>query len=312
MIEVQEPPDVPLWVVVLDDAYQRLCESILKADAEFEGVKGDCRKQGILIHSLEGDFPKDTTFKNAHQFAAAVFTKLGEELALKGIKVEIPSNDLPDSILPAQFQQARDYRSFRPLKLYQYLFEKYAGRNAHKLVQSHAAKAFVRHFGHHSWDYVGAVEPDRARRPILDNFIAKSFTEAKNGYVGHLTTYQGDSFRAAAGRIDWKYDSSNGVKLALYDLADLLQLADRNQGLIDFVRLTGDLVAAKTRGKDDDITYGQRCIHQDPDSGEMLVIFRKEKLEIRFSTALLDIIRSFLITHHPDFTTTITVVSKGA
>lgn len=301
MISVQEPPDVPSWVSILDDNYRRLTESILKANAEFRAVKVACYNQVTGMYGLEGDHPPDTIHKNAHQFAAAVFLKLGEELALKGVKVEIPSKDLPEAILAAEYKNFNDPFSFSPIKLYQYLFEKYAGQNSRKLVQTRVAQAFVRHFGHHAWDYVGAVEPDRARRPIFDNFLTKSFTETKNGYTGYLTTYEGNSFRPVAGRIHWKYDSANGVKQALYDLADLLHLADRNPELVDFVRLAGDLAAGKTYGKEDDIPYGQRCAHQDPDTGEMVITFRKEKLEIRFSTGLLDIIRNFLLTHHPDF-----------
>jgi hypothetical protein len=292
MTVVQEPPDVPKWVNALEDGYQRLTTSVMRANHEFHYTNMLVRN--LHVHSIEGNFNQDVLHKNASQFAEAVFKKLGEELSLKGVSVVIPPNDLPEKILPMNLKDFKDPLSFSPIKLYQYLFEKYAGQNSQILVLSRAAVAFTRNFGHHGWEFVDAGS-ERARQPKLDTFFEKSFEQKGDFYHGYITATPGETWGAIANMIDWKYDSRGQISQALNQLADLLHLVDRGDDIVGVARTISTIVNDKASGQN--IPYGQKANH----GNDMVITFRKGKMEFKFSTALMDVIRTFLLSYHPDF-----------
>jgi hypothetical protein len=299
MTTVQEPPDVPKWVDALETGYQTLTTSVMRANHEFYYTNKLVRS--LHVHSIEGAFSEDVLHKNAHQFAAAVFKNLGDELAHKGVPVEIPGNDLPETILPMNLKDFKDPLSFSPIKLYQYLFEKYAGKNSQALVLGRVARGFTRAFGHNAWEFAydgNSGDPrdlERKRLPKLDTFFEKSFEQKGGFYNGYITATQGDTFGRIASMIDWKYDSRGEIRQNIENLADLLVLTDSGKPFVNNIRLLAKLIGEKTSGKD--IAYGWRSIHGE----SLLFTFRKEKLEVKFSTAFMDDIRTFLLNHHPDF-----------
>lgn len=292
MTIVQEPPDVPEWVDALEDGYQRLTSSVMRANHEFYHVNKVVRD--LHVHSIEGNFSEDVLHKNASQFAEAVINNLGQDLSLKGVPVVIPPNDLPESILPMNIKDFKEPRSFSPIKLYQYLFEKYAGQNSQILVLGRAAKAFTRNFGHQSWEFVEA-SPERVRQPKLDTFFEKSFEQKGDFYHGYIAACPDHTWGAIANMIDWKYDSRGEISKALDNLADLLHLIDRGDDIVGMVKTTSTIVSDKTKGQD--TPYGQKMNH----GNDIVITFRKGRLEFKFSTALMDAIRTFLLSYHPDF-----------
>lgn len=292
MTTVQEPPDVPKWVDALETGYQTLTASILRSNHDFYHVNKIVRD--LHVHSIEGNFDQDLPHKNAHQFAAAVFKNLGDELAHKGVPVEIPGNDLPETILPMNLKDFKDPLSFSPIKLYQYLFNKYAGKNSQALVLGRVARGFTRAFGHNSWEFV-PVGSERERLPKLDTFFEKSFEQKGGFYNGYITATQGDTFGKIASMIDWKYDSRGEIRQNIENLADLLVLTDSGKPFVNNIRLLAKLIGEKTGGQD--VAYGWRSIHGE----DLLFTFRKERLEVKFSTAFMDDIRTFLLNNHPDF-----------
>ena len=239
MTIVQEPPDVPKWVDALEDGYQRLANSVLRANIDFHQVTTVVRS--LHVHSIEGSFSEDVLHKNASQFAEAVFKNLGEELSLKGVPVVIPPNDLPESFLPMNIRDFKEPLTFSPIKLYQYLFEKYAGQNSQILVLSRAAQAFTRNFGHQGWEFVEA-SPERVRQPKLDTFFEKSFEQKGDFYHGYIAATHGETLGAIANVIDWKYDSRGEISKALDNLADLLHLIDRGDDIVGVARTISTIV----------------------------------------------------------------------
>lgn len=289
MTIVQEPPDVPKWVDTLDVGYQSLVDNVQRANRDFYNADKLLRSVVPNIYGLTGNFDQDTNYKNAQMVAAALYVKIGVELSLNGVIAEIPAQDLPEEFLPTDFKNFKDPHSFSPIKLYQYLFAKYAGNAAKTLVWGRMANAFAAHFGHGNWTWTHGNNDS-------DKFFALSFKQQNDHYTGYLSaSVDVNALRPLANHICWKHDSRDAIQQALNDFADLLHLADRSPALVETARKVAKSVANAANGMS--TAYGQKVNH----AGDLIFTFRKERLEVRFSTALFDIIRSFLLTHHPDF-----------
>ena len=288
-ISVQEPPDVPSWVITLEINYHHLIDAIKASNKAFYDVGHVVRSIYPGVGSLAGCSENGDQYANAVIFASTVYARIGEELSLDGVKAEIPAVEMPESILTSKVGQFKDAHAFSPIKLYQYLIDRYGGK-AKDMIRASVAAKFVNIFGHGRWSFVGTEH-----RPLWKNFLADSMKINKDFITGYDSCSVGDSWRAQPGFIDWNNSGCNSAKAIFRYLTDLFSLIldEDDRETLNNV-LAGAHAMAENCGDGKTIAMGETC-----GSDRLRFTFRKDKLEVRFSKILFEKITTFVLDNQP-------------
>ncbi len=289
---VQIPDDVPHWVAILESNYHRLVDSIRSSNKSFYDIHKEL-DQITDIHSIEGNFDSGIFYKNAQQFVNATRRKVCKELAVEGIKLEIPEDDIPESILDDRILNfTKEPHKLSLIKYYQYLINKYAGPKSKDMVLTKAAQDFCHDFGHGNWSYEGDGIPG-SPVPSIKLFLEKSFVDSGPVLVGYFTAAAGNSFKPIAGKIDWSYQCRDWMVSYLNNLINILNLSNASSPeMIQAIIQVRTLAETYTKG--DSISYSHKV-----EAFGINFRFRKEKLEVVFKREILMKILDFVRKHHP-------------